>query len=193
MATVVIDPGHGGTADVGGSSWNNAIGPAGTLEKTLTLDVALKCRDLLDAQGISVHMTRTRDVNLGLADRAHVARDAEAAAFVSIHFNGFDDPQVQGSEALVYTDTSSGAPDRQLASRVLAEVLGRTGYHDRGVKEQQLGVLNPSEHWLGTAACLIEVSFITDPADETRLQDEMYRRNIAEGIAVAIFDFVNGK
>jgi N-acetylmuramoyl-L-alanine amidase len=39
MATIVIDPGHGGTTAVGGSSPNNARGPGGTPEKTFTLDV----------------------------------------------------------------------------------------------------------------------------------------------------------
>src|SRR5690348_14093497 len=40
MATIVIDPGHGGSEDLLGSSANHAVGPNGTLEKTLTLDVA---------------------------------------------------------------------------------------------------------------------------------------------------------
>ena len=36
-ATVVIDPGHGGTVEVNGSSWNNAISASGVLEKVITL------------------------------------------------------------------------------------------------------------------------------------------------------------
>jgi len=87
MALIVIDPGHGGTAPVGNppSSPNNATGPQRTQEKNIVLDIGIKCRDILRRQGITVLMTRDSDVNVGLYDRAHVARDNLAAAFVSIH------------------------------------------------------------------------------------------------------------
>ena len=39
---VVLDPGHGGSVKVGGSSPNNAVGAGGLLEKDLTLDVATR-------------------------------------------------------------------------------------------------------------------------------------------------------
>src|SRR5712691_1915297 len=98
MAVIVIDPGHGGTQRVGGSSPNNATGPAGTKEKTLTLAIGLRTRTALAGSGHTVHMTRTTDVNLGLADRAHVARDHRADAFVSIHLNASDEHNAQGTE-----------------------------------------------------------------------------------------------
>ena len=40
MLTVVIDPGHGGTANLGGSDWNHAKSPSGVLEKDMTLALA---------------------------------------------------------------------------------------------------------------------------------------------------------
>jgi N-acetylmuramoyl-L-alanine amidase len=43
--TIVIDPGHGGTTTVGDSSPNNATGPTGLLEKTLTLQVAQRAAE----------------------------------------------------------------------------------------------------------------------------------------------------
>lgn len=191
MATIVIDPGHGGTSAVGGSSANNATGPNGTLEKTLTLDVGLKCRDFLLTQGQTVLMTRDSDVNLSLADRAKVAKDSAAAVFLSIHFNGFSDASVQGTETLVFTGTAAASPSRALAKLVQEKTLGVTGYADRGIKEQDLGVLDPSRHDLATAGCLVEVSFLTNPAEEIRLQDENYRKQLGEALAVALFDFVS--
>ena len=93
---VVLDPGHGGSVKVGGSSPNNAVGAGGLLEKDLTLDVATRTAALL-ANDARVILTRTSDVNLGLADRAEVASANGAAAFVSVHFNGFVDPSVDAA------------------------------------------------------------------------------------------------
>ena len=55
---------------VGGSHPNNATGPAGTQEKTMILAIGLAARTALAARGHTVFMTRTSDVNLGLAARA---------------------------------------------------------------------------------------------------------------------------
>lgn len=123
MATTVIDPGHGGASEVGESSANNATGLNGTLEKTLTLDVGLKCRDFLVSQGQIVLMTRDSNVNLSLADRVKVAKDNAAATFLSIHFNGFSDASVQGIETLVFTGTLSNSPLRTLAKKVQEKTL----------------------------------------------------------------------
>src|SRR5712691_6015797 len=107
MAVIVIDPGHGGTRKVGGSSPNNATGPAGTKEKTLTLAIGLRTRTAVTGRGHTVYMTRTTDENLGLAARAHVARDHQAAAFVSIHLNASDNHNAQGTETWLHTRHSS--------------------------------------------------------------------------------------
>jgi N-acetylmuramoyl-L-alanine amidase len=60
MPLAVIDPGHGGTQRVGGSSPNNAKGPTGLLEKTVTLQLGLEARTALAATGVSVLLTRDR-------------------------------------------------------------------------------------------------------------------------------------
>ena len=39
-ATIVIDPGHGGTGSIGGSDGNHAVSPSGVKEKDLTLILA---------------------------------------------------------------------------------------------------------------------------------------------------------
>ncbi len=113
-AVIVLDPGHGGQTPpykVGGSSWNNATGPQGTLEKTLTLDVALRTRDILSARGRTVVLTREIDVNLGLRARANVAKSREADAFVSIHFNGSTGHNAQGTETFVHNSHIPASTD----------------------------------------------------------------------------------
>ncbi|NND97689.1 MAG: N-acetylmuramoyl-L-alanine amidase [Pirellulaceae bacterium] len=188
MAKIVIDPGHGGSGTVGGSNANNATGPAGTLEKEMTLTLGLQVTGLLANLGHQVRMTRSGDTNLGLADRAAVAKDLQADVFVSIHLNGFHDPTVQGTETLVSPDASDRS--KALANRIQKRVLQVTGYRDRGVKPQELGVLQPDRHDPRTAACLVEVSFLTNAEDEKRLEEEAYQVRIATAIAEAIDEFL---
>jgi N-acetylmuramoyl-L-alanine amidase len=188
MATIVIDAGHGGTRNVGGSNANNAKGPAGTLEKTLTLDIARRSVAPLRAAGHRVELTRSTDVNLSLADRASVAQRLAAAVFVSVHFNGFKDATVQGTET--WTDFHATEPSRRLADAVQTAVLKVTRYKDRGLRSKELGVLNPGRHHRNTAACLLEISFVTDPADERRLGAESYRDALAKSISNGIQGFL---
>ena len=192
MAIIVIDPGHGGTEPVGGSSPNNAIGPEGTLEKRWTLDLAKRLERILSAMH-DVHLTRETDVNLGIAARAHVARDRRADVFLAIHLNGFHDPTVQGTETWVWPGTGPSDPSYRLAQFVQRATVAVTGYRDRGIKsERRLGVLRPSNHVERTARCLAESSFLTGPGrasgetEEQRLQSESYRDALAEGFAEAI-------
>src|ERR1044071_4380798 len=105
-ATIVIDPGHGGTKAIGQSDPNHAVSPSGVLEKELTLTLGQLVNSELhkaaDTGGhdLNVLMTRTTDMNLSLAERAHVARSSKADLFLSIHLNGFD-KVVRGVETYV--------------------------------------------------------------------------------------------
>ncbi|MEJ6395954.1 N-acetylmuramoyl-L-alanine amidase [Gymnodinialimonas sp. 2305UL16-5] len=193
MIDIVIDAGHGGTEDVGGSSWNNAVGPRGTLEKTLTLGVATRMADQL----ADVTLTRSEDVNLGLAARAEVARAARARFFVSIHFNASVDSQAQGTETLVHTNYSTASA--QLSLLVQDSLLQVTQLRDRnrafdpsGIKPLPLGVLNPLNHDPDTAACLAEVSFLDRADEEERLQDPAYLDQIAGAIGDGINAMAQG-
>jgi N-acetylmuramoyl-L-alanine amidase len=130
MARIVIDPGHGGSQTIpGDSTWNNAVGPNGTLEKNLTLDVGLRVHQLLKNAGHDVQLTRDSDVNLRLRDRAKVAKNISATAFVSIHFNGSTGHNAQGTETLVHTNYS--ALSARLSLAVQDALLPVTGLKDR--------------------------------------------------------------
>ncbi|WP_420849340.1 N-acetylmuramoyl-L-alanine amidase family protein [Ramlibacter henchirensis] len=124
------DPGHGGHRRVGGSSPNNATGPSGQLEKTVTLGIARAARD--DPGQFRVLLTREDDANLGLTDRASVARLSGAVAFVSVHCNGSKDPTVQRSSAYIHERGS--AESMRLAEAVLSRVRDVTGSRPRQVQ-----------------------------------------------------------
>jgi N-acetylmuramoyl-L-alanine amidase len=101
---VVIDPGHGGR-DAG------AVGPHGLREKTVALAIARKLADRLRAQGLSVVLTRDRDVFVSLDERTRIANEAHADLFVSIHCNAARRRNLSGVE----TWTLNVASDRYAA------------------------------------------------------------------------------
>lgn len=209
-ATVVIDPGHGGTGPrLGGSDANHAVSPSGALEKNMTLQLSLLVKSALqnaaqnDGHTIDIVMTRNTDVNLSLAARANVARSHHADRLLSIHFNGFD-RHVRGTETLirgVADGNVNHADDKKFATKIQNAAFGVLKAHDpgakdRGVKDQKLGVLNDVE--LGNTAgghcraCMIEVEFIDVPAVDTLLNtgpnSAVVRGDLAQGIAQAILD-----
>lgn len=109
---VVIDAGHGGSKVVDNSSPNNASYRSAALgktilEKDLTLEMANEVIRLINQSGkVKALATRTTDENIGMKQRAHVALDAKAAAFISIHFNST--PAARGPVAIVQATSYQG-------------------------------------------------------------------------------------
>lgn len=187
MGIIVIDPGHGGNKKVGTSSPNNAVGAKGTKEKNVSLEIGKLTAELLSATN-TVILTRDKDINLDLKERAKNTIRHKADCFVSIHFNGFPDPQVQGTETWLgtkYIDDSV-----RLASSIQRSVVAVTGYKDRGLKSKNLGVLNLNYHHATTAVCLVEISFLTDPEEEARLMTAKYKKNLAQAIFSGITEYI---
>ena len=108
---VAIDPGHGGQ-DPG------AIGPGGTREKDVVLDIAKTLAARIDREpGMRAFLTRDRDQFISLRDRIRRAQAAGAMLFVSVHADAVRDPTVTGSSVYVLSD--KGATDEQ--ARMLAD------------------------------------------------------------------------
>jgi len=201
--TVVIDPGHGGVVEVGGSSPNNATSPSGVLEKNITLRLAFLVREELRQEAkvgnhqIKVVLTRKNDVNLGLTARAEVAKKNNADLFLSIHCNASEKHNARGVETLIRPKTAGNtnhAADKAFAQKIQDAVFSAVQAHDpktkdRKVKDQVLAVLK--DQHLGTArGCLVEIEFI-DRTDVDQLlnigpNSPAVRQDIARAIAHAL-------
>lgn len=203
---VVLDPGHGGSLDVGGSSKNNAVSPSGVLEKNMTLRFAFLIRDALQeaaslgGHDIKIFLTRDTDSNLGLSARAAIGKSKKADVFLSIHFNGFNST-TRGTETLISPQAinSNHAADKALAQRVQKAAFNAIKAHDadakdRKVKDQKLGVLNDASLGTKARACLVEVEFIDVPAVDTLLNigpsSPQVRTDICKAIAGAVLEDV---
>jgi N-acetylmuramoyl-L-alanine amidase len=105
LIIVALDPGHGGE-DPG------AIGPGGTREKDVVLQVAHRLRDRINATTINgnpmrAFMTRDADFFVPLGVRVQKARQVQADLFISIHADAFIRPGARG--ASVYALSQNGA------------------------------------------------------------------------------------
>jgi N-acetylmuramoyl-L-alanine amidase len=180
MTDVVIDPGHGGARPLGGSSPHGARGRAGSLEKDVTLRLARRVAAHLGAS--SAKLTRDRDVNVSLADRAAAAARAGARVFVSLHANA-GRPDDRGCETWVH---SRAGADSVALARGVQEALASVCGPDRGVKAADLAVLRGDRLGQGTAACLVEVGFLSNPASEAQLADPRRIDVAARAIAGAV-------
>jgi N-acetylmuramoyl-L-alanine amidase len=117
---IVIDPGHGGID-------GGAEGPAGTMEKNVTLAFAEAFRKALEAEdGIRVSMTRTEDKFLSLSARVRMARDAEADLLVSLHADSIRIKSLRGATVYTLSDRASDAMAQALADQENAaeEIVG---------------------------------------------------------------------
>ena len=111
---VVLDPGHGGR-------WphDGAHGGHGLHEKAIALQVARKTKETLEAQGVTVILTRDADADIPLADRVRIANESGADVFLSIHCNAMEKREdrkvTKGVETYFLSPDPTDAEARMLA------------------------------------------------------------------------------
>lgn len=195
IATIVLDPGHGGRDQGASGTWLK--------EKALTLILANRVAKILRAYGYKVELTRTSDVTLSLDARAAYANRNGADLFVSIHANSAGNRKVRGVETFCMTpqgaaSSNSGKPSSHrypgnannqrnflLAYHLQRSLLTRSKAEDRGVKFARFAVLRG----IKCPGILVEVGFLSNRSDEANLGSAAYQDKIAHGIALGIFNY----
>lgn len=170
---IFIDAGHGGN-DPG------AVGN-GLREKDLTLKIAKKTRDYLNANytGHVVKLSREGDSTLSLAQRTNAANAWNATYFVSIHINAGGGT---GFESFVYSGTGSATKsDRTDVHKAIMAELG-TSVRDRGMKSANFYVIRYTK----MNAILTENFFIDTKANADKLKSDAWLNKIAIGHAKGI-------
>lgn len=172
---VIIDPGHGGRQ-------SGAVSVTGAYEKEFNLAVGLKVQALLQKHAeIQTVITRQDDTELSLQQRVDIAQLNQADIFVSIHGNKFTTPVPNGIETLY-----SRKESKDLADILHKHVLPITGFKDRGVKTASLHVTRETT----MPAVLLELGFLSNPADEAIMLTEEYQNKCAEAIVDGIVEYL---
>jgi len=171
---IIIDPGHGGH-DPGAPS---GLGVEYPNESEVNLAITLKLLEIYNTSGVLLLPTRTTDTSVPVRYRDRLA-NAVGDYFISIHANGDTNRLSQGTLTLY----GSAEGSRELAQALQNELVKVLESRDRGV------LYSPAHRILRESnipVALLEILFISNPDEATRLKNPETQMLIAESIAYVI-------
>ncbi|RID85256.1 N-acetylmuramoyl-L-alanine amidase [Peribacillus asahii] len=163
---IIIDPGHGGRD--GGT-----IGLRGTLEKHLTSRTAKLLYDKLHAAGADVILTRSTDTYVPLPSRVSISHIHNADAFISLHYDSTVNLATSGITTYYYHGYQQA-----LASSINYSLASALQVENRGQRLGNYHVLRENKR----AAALVELGYLSNPADELIVTTNDYQENVTSAI-----------
>ena len=206
---IVIDPGH----QQYGNSEQEPVGPGasetkmkvsggtsgvatGVPEYQLTLDIGLQLRDELEARGYTVIMVReTNEVDISNSERAAVANEAAADAFIRIHANGSGDRGVTGAMTICQTPGNAYNGDLYEESRRLADCVLNAYTEKTGIDYEYVWETDSMSgiNWARVPVTIIEMGYMTNADEDLLMQDPQFQEKMTDGIADGIDAFMAEK
>ena len=188
-ATIMLDPGHGGI-DPGAACavTSTSLGS----EKDINLSIATKVKELLEAEGATVVMTRSSDKWVCYTDRNNAVRERNPDMFISIHCDSSSTASATGTSAYYYRAYSqplAKAIHESLVNAYKNEIYkDNTSINiDRGANFYAFRVVRVEE----CPSILIEYGFVSNTEECQVLQTAKNRDILAKATVDGIKNYLN--
>ena len=161
----------------------------GLTEYELNLKVAFKLQTELEDRGYTVVMVRTEhDVNLSNSERAMVANEAGADAFIRIHANGSENSDVNGAMTICQTKDNIYNGDLYEKSKALSTYVLDCMVETTGCKKQYVWETDTMSgvNWAQVPVTIVEMGYMSNAEEDEKMATEEYQEKIAKGIADGI-------